>query len=484
MKHYFLFLFLLFACTNENDTPPPSDSSGEISAIENGLLPTFAIEGDEPVVYSIAERMRHYNVPGVSIAFFENNKIKWTYTAGYLSTDSLKKIDADTRFQAASISKPVAASGMMRLVESGQLSLDTAVNHYLTGWQIPQSRYTEGKPVTLRQIVTHTGGLTVHGFRGYAASEEVPTLQQILNGESPANSGPVLTDTIPESIWRYSGGGYTVMQLALENALDTSFADFMHAAVLEPVGMERSTYQQPLGENDRENVAIGHRPNGQKVTGNWHTYPEMAAAGLWTTPTDLAKWAMGVQRAYHGSSEEFISSETAANILTANQHKWGLGPGVEGEGDSLRFSHGGANEGYRCILMAFGKEGGQGIVIMTNGDLGGALFSEILRGASKYYGWNTHQQVVKTVIPLSTEKKKEFVGKYVDTRGVEVTVELKGDTLTGTARNNEFTLYPSGTDEFFDDQDAQKIEFQRDSTQAINGFKVEGILFKRLPANE
>jgi CubicO group peptidase (beta-lactamase class C family) len=477
MKRYLPFLLIISACSSSVEQPP-ADYSEEINAISTGLLPNMVIEGEPLETFTLEERMKEYNVPGISIAFLEDGKIKWTYTAGYLTTDSANKVDENTRFQAASISKPVAASGLLTLVEAGELSLDSSVNSYLTDWKIPENAFTAEKPITLRQLVTHTAGLTVHGFRGYAEGENVPTTQQVLQGAPPANSAEILPDTIPESIWRYSGGGYTVMQHVVEN-LHGSFPEFMKSAVLEPVGMTRSTYQQPLPVEERENVSIGHRPDGSQVEGKWHTYPEIAAAGLWTTPSDLAKWSLAVQRAYNGSTEEFISPATAKAMLTPNAHQWGLGPGVMGSGDSLRFSHGGANEGYRCYFMTFAKNGGQGIAIMTNGDLGSPLFSEIMRSASKHYGWNTHNQQVRSVISLPTEAKKEFEGVYTASDGFEITMEMKGDQLTGRYGGNEFILYPSAEDTFFDNQDGQTLRFQRDESGKLTGFEVQGMVLTK-----
>ena len=204
-------VLLTSACGPSRPSAPQKDYTEDIKRIESGLMPSLIIEGEEPTPRTIQERMAHYKVPGVSIAFFENGAIQWTRTYGYLSRDSLQRVDEASRFQAASISKPVAATGLLTLVEAGDLDLDADVNTYLQEWRVPENRFTEREQVTLRRLVSHNAGLTVHGFRGYAADEAVPTTVQVLNGATPANSDPIVADTLPGAIWRYSGGGYTVM---------------------------------------------------------------------------------------------------------------------------------------------------------------------------------------------------------------------------------------------------------------------------------
>ncbi len=476
IHHLLLLVFVLItACENKTEVVRETSVADKI---ENGLIPGILIEGTEYPAWTISERMENYNVPGVSIAFFENNEIAWTRTYGFLDTDSMEAVNIDTRFQAASISKPVAASGMMKLIESGDLDLDADVNTYLVEWKLPENPYDPNEHVTLRRLVTHNAGLTVHGFRGYASDEPVPGTLEILLGAAPANSDAILPDTIPGAIWRYSGGGYTLMQYVIETNFNPLFPAFMKENVLDPVGMENSTYQQPLPEDLRQNTSVGHRPDGQPVTGKWHTYPEMAAAGLWTTPSDLGRWAMAVQRAYNGSETEFIQPQTAKKILTKHINDWGLGPGLGGEGDSLYFRHGGANEGYRCMLFSYAGAGGQGMAIMTNGDLGGALMNEIARSIDAAYGWNVFLPQTKTVIDISEEELSAYTGTYESENfGIEMYIE--DDVLKGKVGENIFTLYPEDSDRFFDDQDGQILLFERDEEGLITGFTVEGLKFVR-----
>jgi len=379
-----LFLIIIAQLLFVSCVPKPGKDQNLsiIDKVENSLLPPIIIEGEELETYNIYDRMKYYNVPAVSIAFIDGGEIVWAKGYGYTSFDSLNAVDENTMFQAASISKPVAAMAALSLVEEGMLELDNNVNEYLKGWQVIDNEFTTIEKVTLRRLLTHSAGLTVHGFGGYASKDSVPTLLQILSGEAPANSDAVLPDIVPGTMNRYSGGGYTVMQKMLIDISGETFPSLMEERVLSKIGMGNSTYIQPLPEKFHSRAAIAHRSNGEMIEGRWHTYPEMAAAGLWTTPTDLLKYAIEVQNSLAGTSNSILSQKMTEEMLTRQIASQGLGPGLSGEGDSLIFRHGGANEGYRCELLAFARLG-QGVAIMTNSDNGGALMNEIIRSFSR-----------------------------------------------------------------------------------------------------
>jgi CubicO group peptidase (beta-lactamase class C family) len=273
-------------------------------AVESGLTPTVIVtEAGRPErTYTILERMRHHHVPGMSIAVINGGKIEWAGAYGVTEFGGTVPVDTGTLFQAGSISKPVAAMGALKLVEQGRLALDDDVNTRLLSWKVPDAPAANGKKVTLRELLSHSAGLTVHGFPGYEMGKPVPTIVQVLDGTPPANTAAVRIDTEPGTIWRYSGGGITVMQLLMEDVTHEPFAAYMQRAVLGPIGMRQSTYEQPLPPARARRAASGHEQTDTPVPGRFHVYPEMAAAGLWTTPSDLARWAMEVQRAGRGES--------------------------------------------------------------------------------------------------------------------------------------------------------------------------------------
>ena len=442
-----------------------------IDKIENSLLPAIIIEGDSLETYNIHDRMEYYKVPGVSIAFINEGEIKWAKGYGYLTADSIIPVNENTLFQAASISKPVAAIAALHLVEQGKLSLDDDVNNYLKDWYVEENEYTRDEKVTLRRILSHSAGLTVHGFGGYSATDTVPDIIQVLNGEKPANSDRIYPDTIPGTIYRYSGGGYTIMQKMLTDITGMDFPDLMEEYVLSEIDMTNSTYQQPLPLELKDNAAAGHKPDGKIVEGRWHTYPEMAAAGLWTTPTDLLKYALEVQNSLKGESNKIISVEMTEQMLTPQINSHGLGPGVGGEGDSLWFGHGGANEGYRCQLMAFAKLG-QGVAIMTNSDNGGQLISEIMKSFSHVYDWTIYKPLSKKVIDTGEIDLSAFEGEYVlKWQGEDLVVKISAvnDHLEGKQLwvGFSFNIYPESELLFFNKDDGASFEFKKGESGEI-----------------
>ncbi len=319
-----------------------------------------------------SESMPALHVPGVSIAVIGPSGIEWARTYG---------VPPGTRFQAASISKPVTALAVMSLVQQGKLQLDEDVNARLTSWKVPANEFTAKQKVTLREILSHSAGFTVHGFPGYAAGEPIPALTQVLDGVKPANTPPIRVDREPGKMYSYSGGGFCVLQQLLVDTLHLPFAEILRTRVLEPLDMKDSSFEQPPSASMRTRCAVGHLPDGTPVPGNWHTYPEMAAAGLWTTPSDLGRFAMALGKAARGESERIINRATAAEMLTVQKDASGLGIGVNGK----VFEHGGSNFGFRALLRASAKDG-RGYAIMTNSDNGDALIQKIEAALVAEYG--------------------------------------------------------------------------------------------------
>ena len=334
----------------------------------------------------VLEVMKKYEVPGVSLAVFREFEIEWTRGYGVANADTKSPVEPLTLFQAASISKPVAALAVLRLVEAGRLDLDRNVNHYLTTWKLPDNELTRVRAVTLRQILSHCAGLTVHGFKGYEAGAAVPTLVQVLDGTPPANSEPVRVTAPPATKFEYSGGGYTILQQLLADVTGAPFAVLMRKEALDPAGMRFSTYEQPLPEPLTKFAAAGHE-HGKVVKGERHMYPEMAAAGLTTTATDLARFAIVVQRARLGLSS--VLSRPEALLMTTPFLPDGFGLGFEQFPPKVKegkyFGHSGGNQGYRCWLLA-SLDGGYGLVILTNGDDWKAV-SEIADKVREEYGF-------------------------------------------------------------------------------------------------
>ncbi|CAF2383076.1 unnamed protein product [Rotaria sp. Silwood2] len=420
--------------------------------------------------------MKHHHVPAVSIALIHNGEIEWTKAYGYLGVDTVKKADESTLFQAASISKAVAAIAALQLVEQNKIDLDEDVNKYLQTWKIKNSSFTEKKPITLRGLLTHTAGLTVHGFNGYAQTEELPTLIQILNGEKPANSPAVISDLVPGSVWRYSGGGYVLMQQLLEDVTGSEFPTLMQRSVLSPIGMNRSTFEFTLPFLWSEQASIGHDSSGKKISGYWHRYPESAAAGLWTTPTDLARYLIEIQKSLRGGSKQVLSKQMTEKMLTKHLGDWGLGPALYGDNNSLVFGHSGGNEGYRCLSFSYAYSG-QGIVIMTNGNDGMDLIMEIVRSMANAYNWSSYKPIVKNIVTLTPTKLAIFAGTYLmNQEQVSLLIIVKENYLVAKQiwNGKDFFLYPEGDFDFFERENGYSIKFESSIDGTLTGLLLLG----------
>jgi len=387
-----------------------------IKDVENSLSPVNTFKGDK--LWNLQDRMKHYGVPGVGIAVIKDYKISWFKTYGLADRETGEAASNQTLFQAGSVSKPVAAFGALRLVEAGKLSLDGDINTFLKSWKLPENQFTTHKKVTLRQLLSHTGGLTVHGFRGYAAGEKVPNVMQVLNGEDPANSSPIRVNKEPGGTFRYSGGGYTIAQLMMSEASKKPFEEIMDDLLINPTKMTQSTFQQPLPPALLKYAASGVLPHGNAVAGKRHTYPEMAAAGLWTTAGDLASFAIEVQKALNDNSK-LMSKSMAQTMITEVDSGYALGWGVNNRGESGYFSHGGWDEGFCSQLTAHLKDG-YGVAIMINSNHPEFL-DEVVNAVGLTYEWDGYQAKEKQNI--AKEISNKYLGQYGydTTRSISIT---------------------------------------------------------------
>ncbi|MDQ8756462.1 serine hydrolase domain-containing protein [Sphingosinicella sp. LHD-64] len=348
----------------------------------NGLRRAIVTEGAAPERLPIAERMARWHVPGLSVALIEGCRVVDVRSFGVVRAGG-PAVRPETLFQSASVSKPVAALAALRLVEQGVLDLDADVAARLRSWTLPASPLTEGHPVTLRGILSHSAGLVPGGYGGYARGTAIPTPIQTLNGTPPAQPKPVRVNYVPGSAWRYSGGGYQVAQLLMTEATGRPFPDIVGDLVLTRAGMTHSLFgEPPTGAS----VASGHNAGGQMIEGGWHIFPEYAAAGLWSTPSDLARFAIAVMTANRGEPSAILGRAMTAEMLETEIGPRSLGFVVGGEGQARQFGHEGANEGYNAMLIAF-PETCQGAALMANSDNAKPLMYEVQRAIADAYGW-------------------------------------------------------------------------------------------------
>lgn len=365
---------------------PSDDAAKQIERIEAPQIPDRqGLDG-----LTLLEVMDKLHTPGLSIAVIKDFKIHWAKAYGVSDAKTGHPVELSTLFQAASISKPVTAMATLRQVQEGRLSLDDNVNTFLKTWHVTDSDLIRQQPVTLRSLCSHTSGADDgFGFPGYAPGKPWPSVVQILDGQPPSNVGAVRFTRPPYRAYKYSGGGILIEQLVLTDTLGVPFAQIMQNAILNPLGMTDSTYQQPLPESLASRAARAHDADGHPMDAPWHVHPEQAAAGLWTTPSDLARFAIEVQRAIHGPSGAVLNQATAREMIApVGVGPFAIGFEISKKGEGWYFSHGGGNWGFRCYLLAHVRKG-YGIAIMTNSDGGGAVIDEVVSRVPAAYNWDT-----------------------------------------------------------------------------------------------
>jgi CubicO group peptidase (beta-lactamase class C family) len=385
-----LSLLALLALAASRPHPKASNDSevaARIERVENGIPPLPLSSDEPPMQINIEKLMQLYNVPGLSIAVIDNFKIAWAKGYGVTAAGSSTPVTVHTLFQAGSISKPVAATGTMSLVEHGQLSLDENVNQKLKSWQVPDNEFTKDQKVTLRRLLSHSAGLTVHGFPGYAVGTPIPTLVQIFNGEPPANTAPIRVEFVPGTKFQYSGGGITIEQQLVMDVTGKPFPQFMRETVLDKIGMSDSSYEQPLPPARAAATATGTSADGTPIPGKWHIYPEMAAAGLWTTPTDLAKFGIETALSKQGKANHVLDQATTREMLKPQIEQVGLGFFLGQYKNPEEFGHEGDDAGFQALLIMF-ADSGKGVAVMANSENGVTVANQVIQSVAKEYGWN------------------------------------------------------------------------------------------------
>lgn len=325
----------------------------------------------------LTSKMERYGVPGISLAVIKNGQLDWAKGYGLLQVGQSSPIDTETLFSVGSVSKVGAAVISLKMQEAAQLDIDTDVNQYLTSWKVPENQYTKEASVTLRRIMSHTAGLTVHGFADFDPNENLPTTVQILEGEWPAKSSRVYVNIPIGSRFRYSGGGTTVEQLVIEDLTGMAFHDAADQILFDPLGMQRSSYQNPLPQSVG-NIAKAHDGSGRPVAlpRGYQSMPEAAASGLWTTPSDFGKLMIMLMEAYEGQSE-YLNRNSVTDMMTpVRPGEYGLGPRIEKKGNDIIFSHGGSNDCYKAHVSG-ALEKKSAFIIFTNGTDGHQLIRDL-----------------------------------------------------------------------------------------------------------
>ncbi len=453
-----------------------------LAQIESSLLPPTRFVGDQER-WTLEERMQYHAVPGVSFAVFDAGAPVAVGAYGIRSRPDGAAVDPSTRFQAASMSKVVTALLVMQQVDAGRVTLDEDVNDKLRSWRVPESPLSAARPVTLRRILTHRAGLTVHGFRGYPRGVALPSVIEVLNGRDGI-TGPVCVDIAPDSQQRYSGGGTTVAQLLLEDVTGQSFAQLAQQCIFAPLQLQRTTFEQ-LVDDVADNVAVGHRPDGSRVQGGWHRFVQLGAAGLWTTAIEFGRILAEVHRAWCGRST--LLSQCSAREMLSRPYgdQRGLGPMVYGDEDNPRFFHDGDNQGYHCGATFYAGSG-QGAVVMTNGDLGPALWREVFGAIAQACGWRGYLESPLEVYSITSTELARYAGEYRITAGYEAAATISVRVVDGALEGGidgipARTLLPISKTDFRSRATPFTTRFEFDSNDRVTGVCIlegEDVLIK------
>jgi CubicO group peptidase (beta-lactamase class C family) len=458
----------------------PADIEEKIKLVENSLAGWVQTGSND--TWNLEERMKIFNINGLSIAVVHNYKVEWARGYGLADVAENRPVTEKTLFQAASISKSLNSVGVLKLVQEKKLDLSSDINKYLVSWKFPYDEKSNNKQISLSNLLSHTAGLTIHGFPGYAKGDTLPTLPQILDGQKPANTQAVRSSEEPGKRVNYSGGGITISQMIVMDVTHQPYEVFMQKNVLDPLGMTSSSYSQPPAESRKSLLATGYKPDGKEVPGKYHIYPEQAAAGLWTNPSDLCRYIIETQLSWQGKSSKVLIPEMTKIRLTPVLEDAALGTFVNSRvtGSLKYFNHNGGNEGFQCTAIGC-RDNGEGVVIMTNSENGYLIYEEIANSVASVYKWKDYYlPEIKKVVDIDPSVAARYEGKY-DSEGTKITIK-KGDSgLLLSASGDIFRkLYFTSDGDSFVREYKGFMRFQTGKDNQITGFTFNGTLAKKV----
>ena len=467
----FTFQLTVYA---QNHTQYDIEVQNRINSVENNLRPVTFIEGMP--AWKLKDRMQHYHVNGISIAVIKDFKIEWA--KGYGLGDSLsgRPINNATLFQVGSISKAVNGLGVLKLVQNGELDLDKDINEYLTSWKFPYDSLSNGKKINLANLLSHTAGLSGHGFPGYEIGDTIPTIIEILNGMPPANTNPIRSQFEPSLKHKYSGGGTTISQLIVQDVTKLPYHEFMQKTIFGPLGMKTSSYQQPPPASNKNLLTSGYRSDGSIVEGNYHIYPEQAAAGLWSNPSELAAYVIEIQQSLIGKSNKILSKEMATKyispydtmiVLPYPDEQVALGVYNFKVGSEKYFTHDGSDQGFKAKFIG-SIEHGYGAVIMINSD-SREILEEVLNAIAFTYKWNNFLNPDKVIVNVNSEILDTYKGNYVFLNN-PISIVKEGAHLFLVDGDFKSQLWFTSDTECFIFEDTGITKFTKDLNGKVNGF--------------
>lgn len=465
-----LILQLVFSTSCNGQTNDPKSTQEKIRDVENNITGNLILNDEKP--YTITDRMQKYNVKGVSIAVIDQHKVVWAKGYGWADETEKKPVTPETLFEPGSISKALNALGILKLAQDKKLDLYTDINSYLTSWKFPYDSLSNGKKITLADILSHNAGLSVHGFPGHDIHEAIPSVIDVLDGKKPATTMPVRSMFEPGLGFQYSGGGTTISQLILTDITRQSYDTWMYENILKPIGMVNSSFSQPPSKKNQPHLATGYLNDGTPVSNKYHVYPEMAAAGLWMTPSDLCHYIIDMQLAYKGEKpSKVLSPEMVKLHLTPyNYGPTSLGSFIIDLNGAKYFEHSAGNDGF-CGDFYGSLEDGYGCVVFMNSE-NPALLSEIINSVAKAYNWKNFYKEPKRKksisVPDHTVKPAEGIYLYDHTWSA---IGKKNNEYHFYANGIYSKMYFSTPISFFNEEFPAVKTFIKDSKENIIGYK-------------
>jgi len=477
-----IFLLVVFCSpflvSAQENNQYSKDVQSRITQVEKNLAGWVKLDNSSN--WTLNERMKFYHVYGVSIAVIKDYKIEWAKSYGIADSANHIPVTTKTLFQAGSISKSLNAVGVLKLVQQGKLDLYTDINKYLRSWKFPYDSLSKGKKITIANLLSHTAGLTVHGFLGYEKGDTIPSMIQILNGQKPANTAAIRSMYEPSLKYEYSGGGTTISQLIVSETTHQPYDIYMKANVLNPLGMTNSFYTQPPPADKQSLLATGYYDFGKSVKGKYHIYPEEAAAGLWTNPTDLSKYIIETQLALLGKSQKVLSKKMTELRLTPYiDSSAALGVFILNKKGSKYFTHGGVDEGFVSKYVG-SFEGGNGAVVMTN-CYNTAILDEIINSVAITYAWKDfYVPVSKKEVIVPDSLLQSYTGKYQFEKDTLSIVKKSDGIYLSIDENTFWKIHFTDNTHFFVFEVTLDFNFIHDSSNKVTGFTLNDKSAKKI----
>jgi CubicO group peptidase (beta-lactamase class C family) len=451
--------------------PQKALTQKRIRAAERGLMRTVYLKGMRPEKLALADRLSFYRVPGISLAVIDKRAVEWTRAFGLKDAQSDQALTPETAGQAGALAQWVASTAVFRLAQDGRLGLDDEVRRHLKAWSFPAEAGAEAAGLTIRQLLTHSAGLSDQLLSGYREEEPRPTLVQMLDGAPPARNGPLWVAPRGGKISRarYAEAGYVVLERLLEDATGKTFDRLAQELVIDPLGLKNSTFAQPLPEDLEGGAASGHIREGLPVAGRWEVLPGRAASGLWTTPTDFAAFLVDLLRSATAGEGKLLSAASARELLSTQVESFGFGFLAEGKGEDVLFKVRGKTRGFSAFAVLYPARS-QGAVLMANSDNGPFLMEEVLSALAEAYAWPHFHPEEKPVLRLAPETYESFVGRYEVNPAYVLDVRWEDYYLviqpTGQAATK---FYAEGQSLFYSTDPYVRIQFHKDKDGRVTG---------------